>query len=184
MGPMSWLQKNHSDVPSSIPCSIPPAIVRPFDLRRVGDVLSWVRSDAELCHLAPGTRPPLSIEKIHAWHKPGSSIFSLHANESAPMIGYGELNPMRDEPRHFWLGHILIKPEERGKRWGRSLVTEMVRIAFEERNGLRVSLLVFPDNEAALRCYRALGFIERGAEVHLFPATQKTHRMLRLELGR
>ena len=184
MGPMSWLRKTQSEVPSDNQPSPRPVIVRPFDVRLVREVLSWVRSDAELCRLAPGTPPPLSVEKIHAWHKPGSAVYALHANESAPMIGYGELNPMRDEPRHFWLGHILIKPDLRGKGWGRALVTEMVRIAFEERDGLRVSLLVFPDNEPALRCYRALGFIERGAEVHLFPATQKSHRMLRLELGK
>ncbi|MFM9968230.1 MAG: GNAT family N-acetyltransferase [Burkholderiales bacterium] len=184
MGQMSWLRKSQPEAQPDIQLPIPPAIVRPFDTQSVVEILSWVRGDAELCRLAPGTPPPLTIEKIQAWHKPGSAVYALHADAGAAMIGYAELNPMRDEPRHFWLGHILIKPDLRGKGWGRALVTEMVRIAFEERDALRVSLLVFPDNEPALRCYRALGFVERGAEVHLFPATQKTHRMLRLELGR
>jgi len=179
---MSWLSMVRSNVQHEAARTPPHGILRPFENIFAEEILRWVRSSEELCRLAPGTAPPLSLEKILAWHKPGGSVYSLHAVEGAPMIGYAELNPMRDEPRHFWLGHILIKPEQRGRGWGTTLVSAMLRAAFEERKALRVSLLVFPDNEPALRCYRALGFIERGAEVHLFPATKRTHRMLRLEL--
>ena len=181
---MSWLRRVESKSRDESAPSPPRGILRAFEVSLAEEILRWVRSDVELCRLAPGTPPPLTLEKILAWHKPGGSVYTLHADAHGPMIGYAELNPMRNEPQHFWLGHILIRPDERGKGWGRTIVSAILRVAFEDREALRVSLLVFPDNEPALRCYRVLGFEERGAEVHLFPATKRTHRMLRLELDR
>lgn len=161
--------------------SRPSATFRTFPPGEAEELLRWVRSDDELRRLAPGTPPPLSADKIHAWKKPDGEVWSLHVGDAEVMIGYAELNPMRHEARHLWLGHVLIKPEERRRGWGRALVSEMIRRAFEARDAQRVSLLVFPDNEPALRCYRVLGFQERGLETHFFPATRRTCTMMRME---
>lgn len=164
--------------------SFPHGFLKLFTPADADELLGWVRSDEELRRLAPGTPPPLTAEKILRWQKPRGTAYFLQREASAALIGYAELNPMRDEPEHFWLGHVLIKPGERGKGWGRALVAEVVRRAFAEQDAQRVSLIVFPDNEPALRCYQSLGFKERGAEFHHFHATGQTHRMLRLELPR
>ena len=44
-----------------------------------------------------------------------------------------------------------------------------------------IVLVVFPDNQPAIRCYERAGFSVQRKEVHRFRSRQR-HRMLRMEL--
>ena len=56
------------------------------------------------------------------------------------------------------MGFIVVDPMERGKGYGREMVTLALRYAFSLLRVERVTLGVFTVNEAAHRCYLSVGF--------------------------
>jgi RimJ/RimL family protein N-acetyltransferase len=144
-------------------------------------IASWVRDDDELRRLAPSTPPPLTPEKVEAWRRDGGWPMLLFDQRLPEPIGYAELNPMRGDPRHYWLGHVLIEPSLRGGGLGRAFVRLVLRFAETELGARRISLIVFPDNPAALACYRAVGFQAIREERHRFGRSSPRHRLLRME---
>ena len=147
-------------------------------------VARWVKSEQQLLWLAPSTPPPLTAEKIVAWTRPGGEAFVLAMGRDHAVVGYGELNPMRGGRGHLWLGHVIVRPDLRGRGVGTLLSRALLSEAFERHGAERVSLIVFPDNLAALRCYRRAGFITAGEEYHQFGDAGCTHKLLRLEIAR
>lgn len=65
---------------------------------------------------------------------------------------------------HNRCGHLGISlgPDFRGKGYGSDACRVLLRYAFVDRGLHRVQLEVLADNEAALRSYRAAGFVEDG----------------------
>ena len=151
-------------------------------------IATWVGTSQELLLLAPSTEPPLTARKVLAWRKPGAIAFVHRVDVgeqttsiAAPAIAYGEINPMRNSPEHFWLGHVVVEPTQRGSGLGRSFVLALVDHAHRLLGARRISLVVFPDNEPAIRCYSSAGFRNMGEENHQFSSDGPFHRLLRFE---
>ena len=155
--------------------------LRAFDPRCAGLVVSWVRTPAELFHLAPKTPPPLTTAKVLGWcRSKGCPLLLWPADGDLP-VGYAELNQMRSDSRHLWLGHIVLDPRHRGRGEGIRFVQMLLRWALVELGARRVSLVVFPDNQAAVACYLKAGFSLHGEEYHRFEPDGPRHRLLRFE---
>lgn len=141
-------------------------------------VLSWVRDDKELFWIAPKTPPPLTVEKIIDWPNKGSQPMILfHHNEELP-LGYCELNALPSSRRQLWLGHCIIRPDRRGQGLGRHMVEMTLEMAFHRQRAKQVSLVVFPENEAAVTCYQAAGFRHAGHQRRNFPTVELAQLML------
>ncbi|NLX15143.1 MAG: GNAT family N-acetyltransferase [Phycisphaerales bacterium] len=141
----------------------------PFDPALAERVANWVSNDDELFWLAPKTIPPLTADKILNWPGIGSRPMFLRMNLSREPLGYLELNNMPGDHRHFWVGHCIIDPDHRGKGLGQVMIRLLLEEAFQHCRGQRVSLVVFPDNLPAIRCYQALGFRHVGWQSRYFP---------------
>ncbi len=156
--------------------------LRTFEAGDALPITHWVRDDDELRRLAPGTEPPLTPEKIIGWKKSGGRAFTLvRADDRSTPIGYGELNPMLRDRDHLWLGHAIVSPDERGRGIGTAFVTGLARLAFDRLGAQRISLIVFPENAAAIECYRRVGFAVMGEEYHVFGGTR--YRLLRMQIS-
>ncbi|UCE59317.1 MAG: GNAT family N-acetyltransferase [Phycisphaerales bacterium] len=156
--------------------------LEPFRREYAPTVASWMSSDQELRWLSPCTPPPLTSDKVLAWHKPGNSPFLFMQGGDATPAGYGELNRMRRDPDHHWLGHVVIRPGLRGRGLGNRLVGSLVQHAFGQLSAKRISLIVFPDNRPAIECYTAQGFALVGDEFHRFVDGGPKEHMLRFEI--
>ena len=154
----------------------------PFDPGFAPVVARWVQDQEALRWLAPSTPPPLTAKKVLSWQKPGGQPFLLMEGTRRDLCGYGELNPMRLDPSHFWLGHVIVRPDLRGRGLGLWLVRAMVNHAFDDLAARQVSLIVYPDNFSARRCYRRAGFREVGSEYHEFRADMPRQRLVRCEI--
>lgn len=142
--------------------------LQPFAPEHAAVVAGWCQSDLELHWLAPSTPPPLTAAKVAAWKQPhGQPYMLVYGPEDAP-VAYGELNPMQKDMQHFWLGHLIVCPAQRRRGIGKALVEQLIKHAFLRWRANRVSLVVFPDNESAIACYRRCGMAFRGREHHQF----------------
>jgi len=155
--------------------------LRSFDPRQASVIARWVQNARQLHWLAPSTTLPLTPAKVLAWRRPGGHVFVLTPEATSQPIGYAELNPMRQDADHYWLGHVIIRSDQRRRGIGKAFVGTLLAEAFEQLAANRVSLIVFPDNASALRCYLGAGFTFVGDEYHRFGGTGPKHHLLRLE---
>ncbi len=165
------------------------ARLAPFESAYAPAVASWVRSAHELRFLAPSTPPPLTGQKVREWAKPFGRAFVLlpdgrgGAAKPCDPVGYAELNPMRGQPDHQWIGHVIIDPRRRGRGLGRTLLDALVRYAFDRLRASHISLVVFPENTIAARCYASVGFSMVREEHHRFTRTGPKSRLLHFEIS-
>jgi hypothetical protein len=99
-------------------------------------------------------------------------------------LAYGELNVLSASQRRYWLGHLIVDPHWRGRGMGVELTRLLTRRAFELHGASQVTLIVYPENEAAIRCYRAAGFQPDGYEAHDFTGCGESHTLLRMSIYR
>lgn len=156
----------------------------PFDRLMAPIVAQWARTPLELFWLAPKTPAPLTAAKVEAWVRADDCPLMFCRDAQADPLGYLELNPMPHQAHHLWLGHCVLAPTHRGRGLGRIMVELLLDEAFGRRGARRVSLVVFPENVAAVRCYRMAGFVPAGEQVKHFPTTGRQHRMLRMTIDR
>ena len=178
------------------PMAIPPrssmTASRPTDLRVdafdplwAAEVAAWVQTEQDLLWLAPSTEPPLTSRKVVEWVKPGGSAYALcRADGHGPstLVGYCELNPIRSRTTDLWIGHVVIRPADRGRGYGRFFLRWLSAEALDRRGAERICLVVFPRNAPAIRCYESAGFRRVGEELHRTGASGSSYRLLRYEL--
>ena len=152
-----------------------------FDKLYAPLVAGWVQGEEALFSLAPGTLAPLTAAKVVGWTSKGGCPWLLWVDGEQEPVGYAELNPMESNPSALWLGHLLLRSDARGQGWGHRFVRCLVDQAFEQMAASAIVLVVFPDNEPAIRCYERVGFSAVRREVHRFRGRHR-HRMLRMEL--
>ena len=166
--------------------SLPAMRLEAFDPRFADVVASWVRSDTEAYHLCPRSQPPITAAAVRGWVVTDDD---RRAHQLAPLgraepLAYGELNLLSAERREYWLGHLIAAPEWRGRGVGVELVRLLAARAFVRCGARCVSLVVFPDNDAAIRCYRRAGFSDDGFESHRFPPDFRAGDLRRMVLER
>jgi ribosomal protein S18 acetylase RimI-like enzyme len=165
--------------PVSKPIALQALRLAAFDLRHAARVVTWVRGPLEAYWLAPRTPPPLTVEKVRAWSRPGRSPFMLVAAAGRVPLAYGELNELLRRPSEYWLGHLIVDPRHRGRGLGRRLTELLLERAFHVCSARRVSLVVFRENRAAIATYRSAGMRADGCEWHRFASSGRSERLLR-----
>jgi len=154
----------------------------PFEARHASLVAGWVRSDKDLFMLSPRTPGPLTAAKVIGWKQAGGDQLMYHDPGDGEPCGYVELNPMPEGGRHWWIGHCIVAPHQRGNGTGLRMVRLVLDRAFEYRDARRVSLVVFPGNFGAVRCYCVAGLGERREIYREFATRPGQHRMLYMSI--
>ena len=102
--------------------------------------------------------PPIDVEQQAASSQLDGTLVALAAGELV-----GEL---RVEPSWFGFGEIgmMVAADWRGRGVGTALVAAAVESA-RARGLHKLTLSVFPHNEAAVALYRKFGFVEEGRRI-------------------
>lgn len=127
-------------------------------LVRVSDlysVASWISSAAD-CRQWAGERVrfPVQLDQLpDEIEFENAESWGLFLREA--LIGFGQVVPKPLLRVH--LARLIVAPNSRGRGVGRELTEHLLTIAYA-KSPASVSLNVFPDNFAAVRLYRDLGF--------------------------
>jgi RimJ/RimL family protein N-acetyltransferase len=102
-----------------------------------------------------GAEPPVDVDKLAAEWQLEGTLVALTGGELV-----GEL---RVEPSYFGFGEIgmMVAADRRGRGVGTALIAAAIDWG-RERGLHKLTLSVFPHNEAAVALYRKLGFTEEG----------------------
>jgi RimJ/RimL family protein N-acetyltransferase len=158
---------------------VAPALL-PFLPEHAAAIATWAQDPAEMRWLAPQTRPPLDAEKVMAWQSSPGRAYVYAVSALDPPMAYAELNAFANDPAHCWIGHFVVRPDQRGRGIGRKFVSALCDEAFQRLRARKVALIVFPDNERAIHCYLRGGFTLIGEEWHSF-LNGPLERLLRFE---
>jgi RimJ/RimL family protein N-acetyltransferase len=154
----------------------------PLARAQADEIAGWPRSNGEAFWLAPRTPPPITGQKILNWACPGRQQLVLCDVGPQTAIAYGELNVLNAETSEYWIGHLIVNPLYRGQGVGTALTRLLVQRAFTMFAARRVTLVVFPENKAAVRCYEQVGFRREGYETHYFPVYMRKARLARMAI--
>ncbi|HEY3243786.1 MAG TPA: GNAT family protein [Phycisphaerae bacterium] len=156
--------------------------LRPFEARYAPVIAGWLSDRVERFWVAPSSVAAVRASDVLSWTQRDGAALVLLADGEALPCAYAELNRLRSHAQCLWIGHLIVDPAQRGRGWGTQFVRLLCGMAFDILGAARLALVVFPENRAALRCYRRCGFSIVGAEYHTFITSRRAHRMLRLEL--
>jgi RimJ/RimL family protein N-acetyltransferase len=132
--------------------------LRPYKDSDAAAVLSWCRDEVTFRRWTAGVLGPwpLTAERFSALGE--LARFTL-LDETVPCGFFTMRNPT-GTPDEVRFGFVIVDPDRRGRGYGSGMLRLGLRYARDIYGAKRVSLAVFEDNEAALRCYRSVGFCD------------------------
>ncbi|HZH58732.1 MAG TPA: GNAT family protein [Metabacillus sp.] len=141
-----------------------------FDRSHIPILISWIKTPEFLLQWAgPTFHFPLTEQQIEKYIEnanfdmSNSLVYSVLLLETGDVVGHIALTNIDREHKSARLGKVLIGDQRvRGKGIGYLMVSEVLKIAFEQLNLHRVSLGVFDFNTSAIACYEKAGFKKEG----------------------
>ncbi len=138
-----------------------------FKLKYVPEVLSWVKTEADMVQWAGHSFVwPLTQRQFREHLKgrgmPLSSLYPFALLLRGRLVGYCELSNHRRSAKSAMLSRVIIAPRRRGRGLGAFMVRDVLRFGFSDLELNRIDLGVFDFNEAAIRCYKRIGFVHEG----------------------
>lgn len=140
-------------------------VLRPY---RADDFDAWyhLNDNVDLTLLASDTWLPHTVEfarqrwdaQLQAGHDERIK-FAIEAD--GEFIGYAALKHVNQQSQNAWLT-IVLGESKVGQGYGRDALNTLLRYAFDVLNLHRISLETWAQNERALRCYQAVGFVQEG----------------------
>lgn len=120
------------------------------------DPLTWAQTSAS--PLVPVT---LADHQAHYAQPASESLVQFAVDVDDRLVGRALLFHVDPLARSAEAGLSLL-PEHQGQGLGKDVLRVLLRYGFRSRNLRRVHLQTLSSNEAGLRCYRAVGFVEEG----------------------
>lgn len=124
-------------------------------------------NDPELYFLDGGRPRPSSMEQLLAYYdstlaKAENDEISFAIEVDGKYVGHCGLHAIDTIAHHCELGIEIGDHAYWGQGYGRDAVRLLLTYAFEDMNMNRVWLNTHSENERAIRCYKACGFVEEG----------------------
>ena len=134
--------------------------VMPKDLRRLYE---WINDRDTVIFNSPYA--PVHFKNHVEWfdqvrQRKDLVLFAIRAD--GRLVGTCQLQGIHPVHRCAELQIRIGLKQDRGKGYGTSAVSQLLRFGFLDRNLNRIGLHVFADNAAALRLYQKSGFKEEG----------------------
>lgn len=141
-----------------------------FDKQGFELLISWIDSPEFLMQWAgPHFSYPLDEEQLNQYIKGANEenskvlIYKVVLDETNETIGHISLNNIDLNNHSARIGKVLLgNTRIRGKGIGQKMVTELLKIAFDNLSLHRVGLGVFSFNESAIKSYEKVGFVKEG----------------------
>lgn len=94
------------------------------------------------------------------------------AFDETGIVGFFTLRNPGKSFEELRFGFVIIKPDMRGKGYGKDMLRLGIKLAFDVYGAKRASLGVFDNNLAAYNCYKSVGFKDK------VPDDIETYRIL------
>ncbi len=161
----------------------------PFAAEDFSELIHWIDNE-QLMHKWAGSLFSFPLtEKSLDWYvnntnMPGKSdayVFRV-TDDEGQSIGHISLGGISWKNRSGRITRVFISKDQMGKGYCKLMVQAVCIIAFRELDLHRLSLGVYEDNAAALKCYQAVGFIQEGLHRDVFLFEENYWSMIEMGL--
>lgn len=148
--------------------------LRPYKLRDSEYILRWMGDEyafAQWC--ANKFTYPLTKEQLnnyyHDYEKDENAWSMTALNDEGIPIGHIHMRraDYKNDSIHF--GFIIVDSQQRGRGYGKEMVSLAIKYTFDILNLNRITLAVFDNNPTAHHCYRSIGFTDQKYHEAIFP---------------
>ena len=146
--------------------------LRPLKKRDCKTMALWLPEERQFAMWSVGVfQYPLTVAQLEdymAHVEEQEDAWSMAAlDKEGKLVGHFAVRKADYREDSAYLGFIVVDPMQRGKGYGREMVSMAVRYAMETLGVKKVTLNVAEENRAALACYLSIGFkmeerIEKG----------------------
>lgn len=144
--------------------------LRFFERSHFQQLINWIETPEFLLQWGgPNFSFPLDKQQLETYLKDANNnnsgvlIYSVIDKETNNVIGHISLGNIDRNNKSARVGKVLVGDKNvRGKGIGHQMMTEILKVAFNDLKLHRVSLGVFDFNESAIACYEKAGFIKEG----------------------
>lgn len=139
--------------------------IRPYQTEDANLLLRWLQNKRSFYYWSANQfdHYPIHAEDIrNLYEKIDAQLpfYPMMAVLQEETIGHFTIRVTDEEKKQIRLGFILINPTKRGQGLGKRMLTAALHYALDTLEAEKISIGVVEHNEAAYRCYTALGFQE------------------------
>lgn len=130
--------------------------IRPYKETDKNIILSWCKDEKSFYQWTAGIlgNYPVKTDKFDFVEK----LMPFTAFDETGIIGFFTLRNPGESFDELRFGFVILKPELRGKGYGKEMLRLGIKFAFEIYGANKVSLGVFENNPSAYFCYKSVGF--------------------------
>jgi RimJ/RimL family protein N-acetyltransferase len=129
------------------------------------NLFRWA-DDLEAARLNEPYRPAVWKNQEELWFNVGKDpsrvFFAIRKAQTQPIIGFVQIHGIDPVHRSAMMGLRIGDAVERGKGYGRDALELAVSYCWNHLNLSRIGLVVFANNERAIKLYSAFGFAQEG----------------------
>ena len=141
--------------------------IRPYRKNDSKQIACWCRDSISFYQWSEGRLgdfpvSPERIEQAVSGRIDNEKYFPFTAFDETGAVGFFTLRQPGEDPEELSFGYVILRPESRGKGYGKQMLKLGMKFAFELYGITKVSLEVFDNNPDAYYCYKSVGFRENG----------------------
>ena len=138
-------------------------VLRSYQPTDADVITAWIKTEYQMRQWCADRYEhyPVMPEDMNTYHElfiDGHNSVALTMADGGDIVGYATLRIPDGNLAKRRLGFVIVNDSKRGKGLGKSLVRMAVDYAFRILGATQVSLGVFENNPAAIRCYESVGF--------------------------
>ncbi len=137
--------------------------LRPYQPTDANVITTWLKSEYLMRQWCADRYEhyPITPDDMNSYHRQyvdGHNSIALTMVDGEDIVGYITLRVPANDLSEERIGFVIVDDSKRGKGLGKALVSMAVDYAFRKLGATKVSLGVFENNPAAIRCYESAGF--------------------------
>lgn len=148
--------------------------LRPYKRSDGQELFRWIPGEPGFSMWCAGKfRYPITPEQLSAYRlkyeeDPRAWMFTAMDEDGIP-VGHFLMRDADYEKETVHLAFVIVDPGRRGNGYGRDMLRQALRFAFEILRVRKVTLRVFEKNLSARYCYKSVGFEETGRQENAYP---------------
>ena len=154
--------------------------LRPYKTKDAYSIVNWISQREEFfLWCADLIDYPFNIESMNKlsdeFDKDDKGCLVTAIDNSGVPVGFAALSKADFESNNVHLGFVLVDNNLRGQRMGIQLIESVKKYCFDILNFDSITLKVFSNNTAAVKCYLSCGFNETSRQTVNFSSMNKQY---------
>lgn len=138
--------------------------LRPYKSCDAQTITKWIKDEYAFRQWSADRyeKYPITADDMNLYYdkdRDNGRIWGMTAFDDTDIVGHFTMRfPNSDNFDEIRLGFVIVNDQMRGKGYGKEMISLAIQYAFDFVKVKKISLGVFENNEAAIKCYESCGF--------------------------